>query len=271
MLPPFRGKKRLARRLYAGLIRSCTPMETVGKFGCTYFLPNISENVAFDIFVNGIYELPTHRFLKSRVPQHATILDLGANIGSVSIPLLKVRTDLRCFAVEAVPWINEYLVRNIDVNGLVNRIVPINLALSDKDDAQLPFYVTEKYFGKGSLWPSWTKEHIMVSTITVDTLLQRNYIGKVDFVKIDVEGFEYYAFLGGRSLFSGEEAPDILLEFMDWAEKGAGLRPGQAQELLMQYGYDLYLLTVNGVLRKLNGPLSSGAAMIFATKRSPVI
>jgi FkbM family methyltransferase len=45
-----------------------------------------------------------------------------------------------------------------------------------------------------------------------------NKVNKVNFIKIDVEGYEYTVFKGGKELLSQDDAPDIFLEFVDWAE-----------------------------------------------------
>ena len=53
----FRGKKRICRVLLAPFIASAKDIQINGHYGCTYLLPNIQESVAFELFVNGIYEM----------------------------------------------------------------------------------------------------------------------------------------------------------------------------------------------------------------------
>jgi len=121
-LPDFRGKRRLARFLFSNKIKNHNGAAVRGKFNCIYHLPNLKESLALDIFVNGIYEEDTHEFLVKNVPQNGIFLDLGINIGSISIPLATVRKDIECIGVEASPRIFEYAKKNVEANGLSGRI-----------------------------------------------------------------------------------------------------------------------------------------------------
>ena len=80
-LPTFKGKNKVARLLFKQQIKDLTDVSVNGKFFCKYLLPNLQENVGFDIFVNGIYEESTVRFLQKIIPPNGKLLDLGANIG----------------------------------------------------------------------------------------------------------------------------------------------------------------------------------------------
>jgi FkbM family methyltransferase len=252
--------------VFSDKIKTASDLTIKGQYDCVYKLPHLHEAVALDIFVNGIYEKHTHEFLVKHIPPGSVYLDLGMNIGSVAIPLLKRRTDLRCVGVEAAPWIFDYLMHNIQANGLQGRITCVNKALTAKEVGPLPFYSPHGQFGKGSLSPVFTQEAIMVDSITIDNLLASMNISKVGMIKIDIEGFEYFAFLGGSKLLQSPNAPDIVFEFVDWAEERANLEKGSAQELLLKYGYRLYSMN-KGIIKPLKGIFNSGGAELFASKR----
>src|SRR5580765_3351776 len=99
-LPAFRGKDRLARSIFATQIKSKKDFWIKGKWGCVYQVPNIIENVGFEIFVNGIYEESTSDFIINRLPPNGVFLDLGANIGAITIPVQTKRKDIRIYSVE---------------------------------------------------------------------------------------------------------------------------------------------------------------------------
>ena len=265
-LPDFKGKRRLVRFLTKAEIERSSDMLISGKFGCKYLLPNIKESVSFEIFCNGIYEADTNAFLYKLLPTNGIFLDLGANIGSVTIPLLKRRPDLQCICVEAAPWIFDYLRKNRDINFTNESIVLINKALLDKDNVVLPFYSPKEKFGKGSLSPVFTDVGIEVTSITVDRIIKEYKLPKVDIIKIDIEGFEYFAFKGAEKLLSDSNAPDILFEFVDWAEMKAGVENGQAQRFLLEKGYTLYI-PEKDQLRKTDKVITEGTEMLFASKK----
>lgn len=265
-LPDFKGKRRLVRFLTKAEIERSSDTVISGRFGCKYLLPNIKESVSFEIFCNGIYEADTNAFLYKLLPANGVFLDLGANIGSVTIPLLKRRPDLQCICVEAAPWIFDYLRKNRDINFSNESIELINKALLDRDNVVLPFYSPKEKFGKGSLSPVFTDVGIPVTSITVDSIVKEFKLSRVDTIKIDIEGFEYFAFKGAESLLSGPNAPDILFEFVDWAEKKAGVETGQAQRLLLEKGYRLYIPDKDQ-LRKIEKVITEGTEMLFASKK----
>lgn len=265
-LPDFKGKQRLTRFFYKNYINKAADIQVAGSYGCKYILPNLIETISFEIFINGIYERDTHEFLLKRIPPNTVVLDLGANIGSIIIPICKKRNDLKVICVEASPWVFNYLEKNIELNGLKN-ITTVNKAILDSDDREIDFFGPTGKFGKGSLTPHYTQESIKVPAIQVDTLLKENGISNVGFIKIDIQGFEYFAFKGASQLLLRADAPDILFEFEDWAEKDApGLKVGAAQNLLREYGYDIYLLDDSGYLRQQSETVITGTHMFYATK-----
>jgi FkbM family methyltransferase len=265
-IPSFKGKKRLLRFISQSKLASAKNFLVKGKYGCKYYLPNLKEALAFDIYTNGIYEQETHDFLFRSIGKNAVFLDLGANIGSITIPLCKRRPDIKAVCVEAAPWLADYLKRNLEVNELKN-VTCIQKALYKQDNETFKFFSPQDEFGKGSLSPVYTKDGIDVSTITVDTILREHGIEKVGLIKIDVEGYEYYAFKGAEKLLTSENAPDILFEFADWAENLAqDITSGDAQQFLKKCGYNLYIFNTDQSLTPIENVISTGNYMLFASK-----
>lgn len=264
-IPPFKGKLRLASFLFKTTIKKGTDFLVNGKLNSIYKLPNLSETIGFEIFVNGIYEPDTIFFIASKVKAGGIVVDIGINIGAISIPLSKIRTDLKIIGIEAAPWIFNYTVYNIKLNQISN-IKLINKAMSNERNRRVEFYSPVDMYGKGSLAPVFTQESVIVETITLDSL-EGDEDAALNFLKVDVEGFEASVFRGGKELLSKEMAPDILFEFVDWAEELAGESPGTAQSVLIDLGYNLYLFQNGKLGNRLKSPIAKGGAMLFATKK----
>jgi FkbM family methyltransferase len=248
-------------------MKHATDVPVTGAYGSKFCLPNLVETIGFEIFINGIYEKETHDFLMGRIPPGAVVLDLGANIGSIIIPICRRRPDVTVICVEASPWVFGYLEKNIRLNGLSN-VETVNRAILDTDDQEIDFFAPAEKFGKGSLTPHYSKQSIRVATIKIDTLLEQRKIRQVGLIKIDIQGLEYYAFKGAGRLLSSPDAPDILFEFEDWAERDAtGLHAGSAQELLKEYGYTIYSPDARGRLIKQGDVLRTGSHNLYATKK----
>ncbi len=266
-LPDFKGKRRLMRYLYSKTVETGSDISLSGKMGIRYLLPNLKESISFDIFTNGIYEPETNSFLNNRIPRQGIFLDLGANIGSITLPLIKQRPDLKVFCVEAAPWIFKYLETNIQANHDGQNVVLINKALLDRNGETLSFYSPSDQFGKGSLSPVFTNEAIQVISITLEELIKQYQLPNVDMIKIDIEGYEYFAFKGAGNLLTKANAPDILFEFVDWAEDRAGIPKGTAQQFLLDNGYKLFRVTESGKLQNQDQVVVTGSEMLFATKK----
>ena len=137
----------------------------------------------------------------------------------------------------------------------------------DKDDIEMDFFSPLDYYGKGSLASVYTDKAVKVRSRTIDAIVEELQLKKIDVIKADVEGFEYFVFKGGAKLLSSDAAPIIYFEFADWAEDLAnGAKAGDAQQLLLDFGYKLYEIT-NGISRvRITKPLLKGSAMILAIK-----
>lgn len=267
MLPAFRGKQRLARLVFKTAIKNEKDILVEGKPGLTYKIPNIKEPIGFEIFINGTYEPEIIEFISNTVPAGGTLVDIGANIGSISFPVCKRRTDIKAICIEASPTVFEYLAFNKEINKLTNCTL-LHKAVTDTAGGRVDFYSPVEKFGKGSMASVFTDEAVSVETVSIDSIFKDFKIVNNSFIKIDIEGHEYMAFKGGASILCGSQAPDILFEFADWAEGYAkGCKPGDAQKLLIEYGYTLFILNESGKLALMNEPIYKGAAMILASKK----
>ncbi|MEO6669115.1 MAG: FkbM family methyltransferase [Ferruginibacter sp.] len=263
----FKGKRRLARLFLKNKIATLQDVIVKASYGCAYKLPNIKEDVGFDIYIDGVFEKETIELILEHLPPNAILVDMGANVGAISLPVCMQRKDIKAICIEASPRVYKYLEFNIAYNQAEN-CTAINKAIMDTDGQTVNFYSPVDKFGKGSMSSLFTKEAELVDTISLDTLLEQKGIEKIDFIKVDIEGYEYYGFKGAKKLLSKANAPDILFEFIDIIEESAnGIKAGSAQQLLLDYGYRLFSLTNNKKKKILLAPQTVGNAMIFATKK----
>ena len=234
-LPSFRGKRRVGKfavTLSGAGKRKDVSIETkAGKF----LLPNLIEMISLDLFINGFYEKGLVNFLKDRIPPNGVFVDVGANIGSISIPLSRMRPDINIVAIEASPWIYSFLKENINLNRLSN-ISAYNFAVFSESGKAMPMYAPKDLFGKGSLKSTFTSDSEMVETITLDDIKMRLKLAAIDFIKVDVEGFEASVFKG-MSQIAIADKPKIVFEFSEWAEIAAGFSAREAQSIILSNGY----------------------------------
>lgn len=162
------------------------------------------------------------------------LIDIGANIGTVCIPLVRERVFSRALAFEPEPRNFGYLTRNIDQNELADRVLPFQTALS-ATSGELEFELCPVNYGdhrirlSGTPAPEYTHFHenersiIKVPVHTLDEMIQSQGI-KFEEIKLlwmDVQGHEGHVFQGAESLIA--TGVPIVFEFWPYGLRSAGL------------------------------------------------
>ena len=114
-LPNFKGKFRLMRFLLQSQLKSVSNIIVHAANGVLYKIPNINEIIGFSIYINGYYEKKYTNYFIESIPLNGVFIDVGANIGSICIPLAKARPDIAIIAIEASSKVLEYLRYNVDI------------------------------------------------------------------------------------------------------------------------------------------------------------
>ena len=142
------------------------------------------------------------------------LLDIGANIGMISLPLISRYEDLIIYAFEPGPHQRRLFQKTIDSNNLTDRIFLFEFALSDKC-GQSPFtiHATEHASGNGffDTARAGNSTTIKVVTRTLDDWWCKIGKMKIDLVKLDIEGAELLVLQGGKEFIS-HVSPVILFE-----------------------------------------------------------
>lgn len=134
-------------------------------------------------------------------------LDIGANIGAISIGLIDCGCA-RVYSFEPGP-LYQRLKANIELNGLVNEVFPFQIGLDEKDgnlfwaedknnpgNAHLINDINSINFEKITTKFDST-DFIKVPVVCLDDFVKENINGQIDIIKIDVEGMEWNVIKGG--------------------------------------------------------------------------
>ena len=137
-----------------------------------------------------------------------TFLDIGANIGKYSIKLSDRFKNVHAF--EPTPETFSMLKHNVEENKIKN--IHLHQIAAWNTDTDLTFHLKNNPGGNSA-----SMEENSVGTLTVVAEKLDNYIdtfGKVDLVKIDVEGAELEV-LEGMSRIINECSPIIIVEVLE--------------------------------------------------------
>jgi FkbM family methyltransferase len=146
------------------------------------------------------------------------VLDVGANIGLATLAMATaLPASARLLAVEPSPRNLAHLRRNLAANGLERvEVVP---AAAGAEPGSLSFH--ESAFGAGSHVVSGhhlaggDMPAVSVPVDTLDRLVASRGLERLDFVKIDVEGFEPDVLDGAAGAIE-RFRPVIYVEFNTW-------------------------------------------------------
>jgi len=185
-------------------------------------------------FKSGIFHQESDvLLLKHFITKESSVIDVGAYIGTMSIPFAKYAKHVYSF--EPVPATRELLEKNVVLNNLDNvTVYPFALGSGDEER----FAHVEK--GEDTAQYTMRSEKkaeadIEISVRTLDELVQ-----SADLMKIDAEGMEYQVLEGGKKLL--ELSKPVLFCEINFGQLWAhGSSPTMLEHLLRAFNYQLYV------------------------------
>ena len=202
-------------------------------------IPAEEWGVAMFLQQGGGYEEGSQKLFESILRPGMTVLDLGANFGFYTLRAL--RKECRVVSYEPTPQTCALLRQNINANGFANcgRSIVVEAAVSDMCGIT-EFYENPNMCGYNSIYSMEGQHLIQVPTVTLDSQIEE--IGRVDVIKMDIEGAEYRALLGMRRLLEGNPQVQILMEFAPGHMKRAGVSPEEMLDLIHELGFTYALI-----------------------------
>jgi len=144
-----------------------------------------------------------------------TILDVGANIGCTTLLFGELAKNV--YAFEPSPSTFLFLERNIASSGRKN-IFPQNIGLGDvSSEFSLTFAPSNRSGGYVSNHTTASTGHIVEEIVVrqLDEVTRSMDFKTIDFIKIDVEGYEGHVLRGAREVLSNNK-PVVVLELNHW-------------------------------------------------------
>jgi len=173
--------------------------------------------------------------------EKSIIVDVGANIGSVSLPLAKTFQNAQIYSIEPTVYAFKKLKQNINLN--------LNLKKKIKSFNHFITYKTKKIKFVHSSWKldNGDKKHgihkgILKKTsnkfISLDGLLKKNK-KRVRLIKIDVDGYELEVLKSAKKTLQ-KEKPIIYFELAPYLYKEMGYTLDHLIKFVQKMGYTFY-------------------------------
>lgn len=164
------------------------------------------------------------------------VFDIGANIGWYSLLLARVAprgTEIHAF--EPDPWARGLLQENLSRNR-ADPVTVADCAVGETSGAaQLHRFGHRRT--RGGLLPVGGPETVAVKMVSLDDYCREHDLEErpVGFIKIGIEGFEYFALRGAARTLSRCRA--VLAEFAPQRLAQAGVEPVALLDLLVESGF----------------------------------
>jgi|LakMenE01Jun11ns_1017448.scaffolds.fasta_scaffold9805521_2 FkbM family methyltransferase len=224
-------------------------VECVKIEGISYEIRN-KEDVIQKTLLNGKQWSPTIlKLLKSRMKQKGHFVNVGAHIGTITLPMSTISSHVTAF--EPFPKTFDHLKKNLEINNLTNVEIH-NIALGDKHENV--FFMddnndrlknnnggmhvfTSNDLVTGERSSSIAKlENLGIFSFPLDSIK----LDKIDLMLVDIEGMEDKFLIGAEQTLK-KDLPDLLIEIWnDDKRKYENMKTTQQQIIqnILSLGYN---------------------------------
>lgn len=192
-------------------------------------------------------DAPEIRLYKKYIKNGYTLIDIGANIGFTAKLFSElVGTNGKVYAFEPdalnfkrlTQFIHKKKLSNVIAiqKAVSNSCEPIKLYLSNRLNVDHRAYKVDEY-----------DKVIEIEATTIDEFVYKNKIDEVNFIKMDIQGYEMTAIQGMQITL--DKNPDIVILSEFWPEglKQAGSSIDEYYNFLINKGFKVYLINKTSI------------------------
>ena len=134
------------------------------------FIVHCDELISKEIFLDGSFDFFKFEKVVSIIKTNndmTTLVDVGANIGSIAIPALTRHYFKEAILIEPEEKNFQILMANIYLNGLIKKVTAHNIALTDEDNSSLYLEINQDI--------NYGDHRIFNGLVASDTLNEKKY------------------------------------------------------------------------------------------------
>ena len=263
VLPPGLGQGTVAlalQRRYEGV----GPIVRTQRMSAGALLElDLSEPQEFTAYLTRRYQHDLLALIIELLPRSGVFVDVGANIGLVSLSVAARRPDVSVLAFEPDAANAARFLRNAALNN-ARTIRLETVALGSKPG------VAEIARGSeaGHSHIALGGEHgSSVAVDTLDSYADRLGLAEIDVLKVDVEGYEPFVFKGAANLLEEARVGAIVCEMNDPLLQRTGFTRAQVVSSLENHGFTPQLIPPTGARRFRHQPTFEHAGDLLFTRQ----
>jgi FkbM family methyltransferase len=201
---------------------SLFPHQTVLRHGIYYKL-DCRELIDYHIYF-AQWEAETVQVISRVIRPGDTIIEIGANVGSHTLLIgQKAGSNGRVYAIEPTLFARQKLIDNLSLNPELNSVITVHdFLITDQSDKHPKRAIKSSWPSKKNI-AERSDETVASPAISVDEFISDNGIERLDFLKIDIDGYDYKALLGAENAIE-QLKPIVYIELCEWALNESGDR-----------------------------------------------
>jgi FkbM family methyltransferase len=202
---------------------------------------NVCEQVGADLYYGVGFEEVEARLVQRLVSPGARVFDVGANIGYYATLFAQLAGEKgRVHAFEPAPSTHAQLAANVERNGPKN--VTLNQAAVSDAAGEMNLYLNREsaLTSLGQTGRGKTVGTASVKVVTLDTYAAERGITAIDFLKIDVEGYEPKVLAGARELLQRSTGVVVMCELAAKNFRPLGFSVAETIGFMHSLGFDAW-------------------------------
>lgn len=206
---------------------------------------NLSEVIDFMIFFVGGFDKAGGEAFGKQLKSNDKIIDIGANIGSFSLVASKYLGQKgKIIAVEPSTYAFNKFKDNLKLNENLNALIQPLQAFVTQEQNSVPNEIYASWDITTDIQRHANHKGVLTPTfgaisISLDQITKQFNIEKLNWLKIDVDGFEKDVLLGGQYVFEHHK-PNIFMELCEYSLKEHHTSVEEILSFLIQFNYHFY-------------------------------
>ena len=235
LLPPTLRRHKLIRALT--FLHPKARIQRVQFNSNAEVLVDVREATFRQLLIMAEFDPEYFRIASAFLRTGGIYFDVGANAGLCSFGLIPFCPKVEYHLFEANPRLWGILRQSMELHNDVNMHL-VEGAVGERDgfvclDAENP----DGDIGQGFICEGDT---IRTHMLTLDEYIQTTGIPRVEFAKMDIEGYEFQAIEGSREAIRAGKLPVIYFELKRPLVERFGKSPGEVLDRFRSLGYILY-------------------------------
>jgi len=204
----------------------------------------------FNLSINDSYGDFETELMKNQIKEGDIVIDVGANIGYFTLLFSKLVGETgKVFAFEPESRNFELLKKNIQINKIKNVVLEQKIVSNKNGKSKL--FISDN-IANHKIFQTDEKNNsfIELPSIILDDYFEKiNFLNRINFVKVDVEGAEFFVFDGMRKILNQNKEIKIFTEFMHHIIKNSNSDPKDIVDIFINEKFNIDF--VNSTYHKL--------------------